>query len=257
MKSPELFDLSGKSALVSGGGRGIGRIIAFALAEAGANVGVGSRDVQACAGTAKDIAAATGRTTLSGKLDVTERGSVEEFVKLVKDGLGSVDVLVNNSGATWGAPFEEMPLERWERVIKVNLTGTFLMCQTVIPIMKNQKWGRIVNVASVAGLLGAPPFMHASGYSASKGGIIALTKELAVKLAEHGITVNAIAPSFFPTKMSRPLTDRFGDVIRQDNPMRRMGEDDDLKGVAVFLASEASRYITGQVIPVDGGQTAA
>jgi gluconate 5-dehydrogenase len=256
MKSLELFDLAGKSALVSGGGRGIGRTIAFALAEAGANVGVASRDEQACAGTAREIAAATGRTTLSGKLDVTERASIDEFTKMVKEKFGSVDILVNNSGATWGAPFEEMPLEKWERVIKVNLTGTFLVCQTVVPMMKVQKWGRIVNVASVAGLYGAPPFMHASGYSASKGGIIALTKELAVKLAEHGITVNAIAPSFFPTKMSRPLTDRFGELIIQDNPMGRMGEDDDLKGVAVFLASEASRYITGQVIPVDGGQTA-
>jgi NAD(P)-dependent dehydrogenase (short-subunit alcohol dehydrogenase family) len=257
LKSLELFDLSKKTALVSGGGRGIGRTIAMALAEAGAKVAVGSRDEQACAETAKEIGAATGRATLSGKLDVTEKGSVEEFAKLVSQKFGSVDILVNNSGATWGAPFEEMPLEKWERVVKVNLTGTFLMCQAVIPFMKDKKWGRIVNVASVAGLLGAPPFMHASGYSASKGGIIALTKELAVKLAEYGITVNAIAPSFFPTKMSRPLTDRFGDMIRQDNPMKRMGEDDDLKGVAVFLASEASRYITGQVIPVDGGQTAA
>ena len=231
-------------------------MIAFALAEAGANVAVGSRDEQACLGTANEIATATGEKTISGKLDVSERGSVEEFVRMAREKLGSIDVLVNNSGATWGAPFEEMPLERWERVIKVNLTGTFLMCQAVIPIMRNQKWGRIVNVASVAGLRGSPPFMHASGYSASKGGIIALTKELAVKLAEYGITVNAIAPSFFPTKMSRPLTDRFGEMIRQGNPMKRMGEDDDLKGVAVFLASEASRYVTGQVIPVDGGQTA-
>ena len=242
--------------MVSGGGRGIGKTIALAMAEAGANVAVASRDEQACEGTAKEIATATGRQTLSGKMDVTEKDSVDEFVKSVKEKFGSVDILVNNSGATWGAPFEEMPLEKWERVIKVNLTGTFLTCQSVIPIMRNKKWGRIVNIASVAGLRGSPQFMHASGYSASKGGIIALTKELAVKLAESGITVNAIAPSFFPTKMSRPLTDRFGDEIRQDNPMMRMGEDDDLKGVAVFLASEASRYITGQVIPVDGGQTA-
>lgn len=256
MKSLELFNLTGKTAVVSGGGRGIGRTIALALAEAGANIAVGSRDEQACIGTAREIAAATGKKTLSGKLDVSERQSIEEFVKLAREKLGSVDILVNNSGATWGAPFEEMPLEKWERVIRVNLTGTFLMCQSVIPIMRETKWGRIVNVASVAGLRGSPTFMHASGYSASKGGIIALTKELAVKLAEQGITVNAIAPSFFPTKMSRPLTDRFGEVIRQDNPMKRMGEDDDLKGVAVFLASEASRYITGQVIPVDGGQTA-
>ena len=256
MKSLELFDLSKRTALVSGGGRGIGRTIALALAEAGARVAVGSRDEQACAETAKEIGSATSKTALSGKLDVSEKTSVEQFVKLVREKFGPVDILINNSGATWGAPFEEMPLERWERVIKVNLTGTFLMCQAVIPVMRTQKWGRIVNVASVAGLRGSPPFMHASGYSASKGGIIALTKELAVKLAEYGITVNAIAPSFFPTKMSRPLTERFGDLIREDNPMKRMGEDDDLKGVAVFLASEASRYITGQVIPVDGGQTA-
>lgn len=256
MKSLELFNLSGKTALISGGGRGIGKTIALALAEAGADVVIASRDEQACAETAKGIVVATGRKALSQRLDVTERGSVEEVIKLAREKLGSVDILVNNSGATWGAPFEEMPLERWERVINVNLTGTFLMCQSVIPIMRSQKWGRIVNIASVAGLRGSPPFMHASGYSASKGGIIALTKELAVKLAEHGITVNAIAPSFFPTKMSRPLTDRFGEMIRQDNPMKRMGEEDDLKGVAVFLASEASRYITGQVIPVDGGQTA-
>ncbi|HYA55266.1 MAG TPA: 3-oxoacyl-ACP reductase FabG [Nitrososphaerales archaeon] len=257
MKSLELFDLSGKAALVTGGGRGIGKTIALALAEAGADVAVASRDEQACAATAKDIAVATGRTTLSGKLDVTEKGSVVEFAQMAREKLGKIDILVNNSGATWGAPFEEMPLERWDRVIKVNLTGTFLMCQSVVPIMRRQKWGRIVNIASVAGLYGAPSFMHASGYSASKGGIIALTKELAVKLAEYCITVNAIAPSFFQTKMSQPLTDRFGELIRKDNPMKRMGEDDDLKGVAVFLASEASRYVTGQVIPLDGGQTAA
>jgi len=256
MKSLELFDLGGKSALVSGGGRGIGKTIALALAEAGANVAVASRDEAACAETAKEIAGATGRNTISTKLDITEKASVEEFVKLTKEKLGSIDILVNNSGATWGAPFEEMPLERWERVIKVNLTGTFLMCQSVVPMMKKQRWGRVVNIASVAGFRGSPSFMHASGYSASKGGIIALTRELAVKLAGYGITVNAIAPSFFPTKMSRVLTERFGDVIREDNPMKRMGEDDDLKGVAVFLASEASRYVTGQVIPVDGGQTA-
>jgi gluconate 5-dehydrogenase len=256
MKALELFDLSQKSALVTGGGRGIGKIIAWALAEAGANVAIASRDEQACAQTAREIANATGKATVSGKLDVSEKSSIEEIVKMASEKLGAVDILVNNSGATWGTPFEEMPLEKWERVIKVNLTGTFLMCQSVVPMMKKRRWGRIVNIASVAGFRGSPWFMHASGYSASKGGIIALTRELAVKLAEHGITVNAIAPSFFPTKMSRVLTERFGDAIRESNPMKRMGEDDDLKGVAVFLASEASRYITGQVIPVDGGETA-
>ena len=256
MNTLELFRLSGKSALVTGGGRGIGRTIAFALAEAGANVALASRDTEACAKTAEEISKATGRSTFSGKLDVSERSDVEEIVKSTKERFGSVDVLVNNSGTTWGAPFEEMPLDKWERVVKVNLTGTFLMCQQVVPLMKDRRWGRIINIASVAGLSAAPQFMQAAGYSASKGGIIALTRELAVKLGEYGVTVNAMAPSFFPTKMSRYLTDNFGDEIRQANPMKRMGEDDDLKGVAVFLASEASRYVTGQVLPVDGGQTA-
>ena len=256
MKAPELFDLSGKSALVSGGGRGIGRTIALALAEAGANVTVASRDEKACAEAAKEIASATGRMTASGKLDIAEKSSIEEMVKLAKDKLGPIDILVNNSGATWGAPFEEMPLDKWERVVKVNLTGTFLMCQQVVPPMKERRWGRIINVASVAGLLGAPQFMQGAGYSASKGGVIALTRELAVKLAEYNIVVNAMAPGFVPTKMSRYLTETYRDEIVRANPMKRMGEDDDLKGVAVFLASEASRYVTGQVIPVDGGQTA-
>ena len=175
----------------------------------------------------------------------------------MKEKLGSIDILVNNSGTTWAAPLEEMPLERWERVITINLTGSFLMCQSVVPLMKERGWGRIINVSSVAGLRGTPPFMETSGYVASKGGIISLTRDLAVKLAVHNIVVNAIAPSFIPTKMSRVLTERYGDVIKNGIPMKRMGEDDDLKGVVVFLASEASRYVTGHVIPVDGGLTAS
>lgn len=193
----------------------------------------------------------------SRKLDVAEKSSVEETVKSVKEKLGSIDILVNNSGTTWAAPLEEMPLERWERVITINLTGSFLMCQSVVPLMKERGWGRIINVSSVAGLRGTPPFMETSGYVASKGGIISLTRDLAVKLAVHNIVVNAIAPSFIPTKMSRVLTERYGDVIKNGIPMKRMGEDDDLKGVVVFLASEASRYVTGHVIPVDGGLTAS
>jgi NAD(P)-dependent dehydrogenase (short-subunit alcohol dehydrogenase family) len=253
----DLFSLSGKSALVTGGGRGIGKIIAFALAEAGANVAVASRDEEACAKVAEEISKSTQRLTFSGKLDVSEKKDVEEIVKHVKEKFGAIDILVNNSGVTWGAPLEEMPLEKWDKVIKVNLTGTFLMCQSIVPIMKKQKWGRIINVSSVSGLVASPPFMETAGYIASKGGIISLTRDLAVRLAQHNIVVNAIAPGFLPTKMSKPLTDRFGSVIIESNPMKRMGEEDDLKGVAVFLASEASRYVTGQVIAVDGGYTAS
>jgi len=242
---------------VTGGGRGVGKTIAYALAEAGASVMVASRDEEACADTANEIARATGQTALSGKLDVTDKESVSATVKSAQEKLGSIDILVNNSGATWGAQLEEMPLEKWQHVIDVNLTGTFMMCQRVVPTMKQQRWGRIINVASVAGLVGTPPFLEVSGYVASKGGIIALTRDLAVKLAAYNIVVNAIAPGFFPTKMSRVVIERHGDAVRGGTPMKRMGEEDDLKGVAVFLASEASRYVTGQVIPVDGGLTAS
>ncbi len=257
MKSLELFNLEGKNALVTGGGKGLGRTMALALAEAGASVAVASREEEVCVEAAKEIAATTGRRTIAGKLDVSDKMSVDAFVKRVSETLGSVDILVNNSGATWGAPFEEMPLDKWEKVVKVNLTGTFLVCQAVVPMMMKKQWGRIINVASVAGLLGSPEFMQAVGYSASKGGVVALTRELAVKLAKRGIVVNAVAPGFFPTKMSRVLMERYGEQINQGIPLGRAGAEDDLKGVTVFLASEASRYVTGQVIPVDGGATAA
>lgn len=256
MKSLEMFNLSGRHALVTGGGRGLGRTMAQALAEAGATVAIGSRDEESCLSTAQEIEKKTGRRATSGRLDVSEQDSVKAFVDRVVEAFGRVDILVNNSGTTWGAPFEEMPLDKWEKVIKVNLTGTFLMCQAVVPLMKRTGWGRIINVASLAGLLGSPYFMHASGYSASKGGIVALTRELAVKLARDGIVVNALAPGFFPTKMSKALVENYSERINEGVPLGRMGTEDDLKGVTVFLASEAARYVTGQVIPVDGGTSA-
>ena len=256
MKALELFSLEGKNALVTGGGRGLGRTMAQALAEAGASVAVASREEAVCAVAAREIEVSTGCRALGTKLDVSDKESVDALVKKVSEAFGSIDILVNNSGATWGAPFEEMPLDKWERVVKVNLTGTFLMCQAVVPMMKKNRWGRIINVASMAGLVGAPEFMQAAGYSASKGGIIALTRELAVKLAKHGIVVNAVAPGFFPTKMSRVLIETYGEQINRAVPLGRTGGEDDLKGIAVFLASEASRYVTGQIIPVDGGLTA-
>ena len=256
MDALELFNLSGKCALVTGGGRGLGRTIAFALAQAGANVAVASRNEEACAGVASEIAKATGRVAVSSKLDVAEKSSVQEAVRFTKEKLGSIDILVNNSGTGWAAPLEEMPLDKWEMTVRVNLTGTFLMCQSVVPLMKERRWGRIINVSSVAGTRGTPPFMQASGYAASKGGMISLTRDLAVKLAEYNIVVNAIAPSFFPTDLNKVLLEKLGEQIKQRNPMKRIGEDDDLKGVVVFLASEASRYVTGQVILLDGGLSA-
>jgi NAD(P)-dependent dehydrogenase (short-subunit alcohol dehydrogenase family) len=257
MKSVDLFHLSGKTALVTGGGRGIGKTIAFALAEAGAKVAVASRNEESCAEVANEITKQTGNPSFSGKLDVTEKQSVDHLIKSVNAKFGHIDILVNNSGATWGAPFEDMPLEKWEYVVKVNLTGTFLMSQAVVPEMEERKWGRIINISSVVGLVAPPDFMNTIGYTASKGGIISLTRELAMKLATSGVTANAVAPSFFKSKMSGSLLQKYGDQIKNGIPMRRLGEEDDLKGVIVFLASEASRFVTGQVISVDGGYTAA
>ena len=241
---------------MTGGGRGIGKTIALALAEAGADVTVASRNFENCTAVAEEISKSTGKVAFPGKLDVTDRESVSQFINSVVDKFGKIDILVNNSGSTWGAPFEEMPLEKWDQVLRTNLTGTFLVSQAVVPKMKKQKWGRIINVSSIVGLVAPPDFMNTVGYTASKGGLIALTRELAVKLAADGINVNAIAPSFFPTKMTSAFIQKFGEKIREMSPLKRMGEGDDLKGVVVFLASRASSYVTGQVIAVDGGYTA-
>lgn len=257
MKSLDLFNLSSRVAVVTGGGRGIGRTMAIALAEAGADVAIGSRKIENCQAVAEEISKTTRRSALPVRLDVTSRESVTQFVGEVIDKFGRIDILVNNSGTTWGAPFEEMPLEKWEQVLQTNLTGTFLVTQAFVPQMKEKKWGRIINVSSIAGLVAPPDFMNTVGYTASKGGLISLTRELAIKLAKYGIIVNAIAPSFFPSRMTNAFVQKFGEQIKQINPLNRLGEEDDLKGVIVFLASEAARYVTGQVIAIDGGYTAA
>jgi gluconate 5-dehydrogenase len=169
---------------------------------------------------------------------------------------GRIDILINNAGASWGAPVEEMRLEHWNKVIETNLTGTFLCSQAVGKIMLKQKRGKIINVASIAGLNGAPPEIQAIGYHASKGGVITFTKDLACKWATHNIQVNAIAPGWFPTHMSHWVLEHYKDFLLERIPQRRFGGEDDLKGAAVFLASDASAYVTGHVLVVDGGQSA-
>lgn len=253
MHVSELFSLKGKVAIITGGGRGLGEQIAIGFAEAGANVVVCSRRVEACeevSGKLKEI----GVESLALKCDITNPEDVKNVVEQTVEKFGRIDILVNNSGASWGAPAEEMPLEAWQKVMNVNVTGTFLMSQAAGKVMLEQGSGKIINIASVAGLKGSnPKVMDAIGYNASKGAVITFTKDLAVKWGPRGIYVNAIAPGFFPTKMSKGLLEKGGDAILEGTPLRKFGSDTDLKGVAVFLAASASDYITGDVVIVDGG----
>ncbi|RBP96588.1 gluconate 5-dehydrogenase [Cytobacillus firmus] len=253
MNVMDLFDLTGKTALITGGGRGLGAQIAEGFAEAGANIVLCSRKVEACQETA-DRLAILGVKTLALSCDISKPEDVHKVVEETVKEFGSIDILVNNSGATWGAPAEEMPLEAWHKVINVNVTGTFLMSQAAGKIMIEQKSGKIINIASVAGLGGTDPrVMDTIGYNTSKGAVITMTKDLAVKWGRHGINVNAIAPGFFPTKMSAAIIEQGKNPILEATPLRRLGSEDDLKGAALFLASHASNYVTGDVLIVDGG----
>ncbi|MFP7201536.1 SDR family oxidoreductase [Lysinibacillus halotolerans] len=256
MHVKELFDISGKTAIVTGGGRGLGEQIAQGFAEAGANVVICSRKLNNCEEVAERLKE-YGVKTLALKCDLTNKDEIENLVERTLEEFPSIDILVNNSGATWGAPMEEMPLEAFYKVMNVNVTGTFLMSQAVGKVMLKQGYGKIINIASVAGLKGSnPEIMDAIGYNTSKGAVITFTKDLAVKWGPRGIYVNAIAPGFFPTKMTKALLDRGGDSVQSKNPLRKFGSDTDLKGVALFLASKASDFITGETIVVDGGTNA-
>ncbi|GBC83883.1 Gluconate 5-dehydrogenase [bacterium HR11] len=251
-----LFDLTGQVALVTGGSRGLGRAMAEGLAEAGARVFIVARRREWLDETEQALTA-RGLACEALAADVGDPSQVETVVRTVLEKAGRVDVLVNAHGVAWGAPSLEMPLERWEWVLRTNLTGTFLTCQAVGRHMIRQGSGSIVNVASVAGWIGMPEdVLAAVGYTASKGGIIALSRDLAVKWAPYGVRVNVIAPGFFETRMTRGVLEQAGDRIRSTIPMGRVGQPEDLKGVAVFLASPAARYVTGHVLVVDGGLTA-
>ncbi|WP_424237317.1 SDR family oxidoreductase [Bhargavaea ginsengi] len=251
----DLFRLDGKTAIVTGGGRGLGAQIAEAYAEAGANVVVCSRKREACEEMSTRLKK-MGVDSLAFQCDVTNQEDVKAVVDGTLEHFGSIDILVNNSGATWGASVEEMPLEAWDKVMNVNVTGTFLMSQEAGKAMITQKSGKIINISSIAGFGGTPPFMQTIGYNTSKGAVMTFTKDLAVKWGSHGINVNAIAPGFFPTKMSKVLIERGKDTIMQNTPLGRLGSNSDLKGAALFLASPASDFVTGEVLAVDGGMQA-
>ncbi|WP_337983716.1 SDR family oxidoreductase [Lysinibacillus sp. C5.1] len=252
----DLFSLQGKTAIVTGGGRGLGAQIAQGFAEAGANVVLCSRKVEACEEMATQLAQ-LGVQTLALACDVTKPEEIAHVVSKTLETFGKIDILVNNSGASWGAPAVDMPYEAWQKVFDVNVNGTFLMTQAVGKVMLAQKAGKIINIASIAGLGGTlPDFMDTIGYNASKGAVITLTKDLAVKWGPSGVNINAIAPGFFPTKMSNVLIERGQDYLMGATPLKRLGAENDLKGVALFLAAAASDYVTGEVIVVDGGMSA-
>jgi NAD(P)-dependent dehydrogenase (short-subunit alcohol dehydrogenase family) len=253
----DLFDLSGRVAIVTGGGVGIGRQMAEGLAEMGADLVLCARKVERCEAAAADLSERLGVRALGLPCDVRRPEDVSATIERTVSELGRVDVLVNNAGVVWGATPEEMPLEGWQKVIDVNLTGAFLCSQAAGRVMIGQGRGKIVNIASVAGLHGAPAeIVNTVVYHASKAGLIGLTRDLAWKWARHGITVNAIAPGWFPSDMSGYVLDRAGDALARSIPLQRYGGPDDLKGAAVFLASRASDYVTGHVLVVDGGQSA-
>lgn len=249
----DLFNLDGKTAIITGGGRGLGEYIAEALADAGANIVVCSRKLDACEQVSERLKE-KGVKSMAFQCDVTNVEDIQHVVDETVHHFGSIDILVNNSGATWGAPVEDMPLEAWQKVIDVNVTGTFLMSQAAGKVMIKQGGGKIINIASVAGLGGIDPrIMNTIGYNTSKGAIITFTKDLAVKWGPHHINVNAIAPGFIPTKMSQVLIQYGGEKIIDGTPLKRLGTDQDIKGVALFLASGASDFVTGDTIIVDGG----
>ena len=257
MSSLDLFRLDGKTAIVTGGGRGLGRYMAEALADAGAGVVLCSRSKEPREEVKAEIEARGGKA-LALECDVTDPDDVRRVVAAAEERFGVVDVLVNNSGAVWAAPAEEMPLEKFDQVLAVNVRGTFLMSQAVGKRMiERGSGGTIINISSIAGLVGGQPdFWQTVGYNSSKGAVISMTRDLATSWAEHGITVNSIAPGWFPTTMTGGLIEQFEDRMLREIPLRRFGNPEDLKGVVIFLASPAASFVTGQTVVVDGGETA-
>jgi gluconate 5-dehydrogenase len=253
MQVKELFSLEGRVAIVTGGSRGLGRMMAEGLAEAGAIVVLCARDLEACEASAEALRS-SGARCMALRCDVTEPAEVEALAERTVEEFGRVDVLVNNAGYTWETRLEDVSLELWERTFAVNTKGTFLCCQHAGRKMIDQKSGKIINIVSVAGMASVDPkIADCVPYGASKGAVAALTRDLARKWSCHNINVNAIAPGYFATKMSRSLLEHRGDAVMNSIPMRRLGKPDEIKGVAVFLASAAADYITGHILAVDGG----
>jgi len=252
----DLFSLKDRVAIVTGGSRGLGEEMAEGLAEAGAALVL-------CARRSEWLAPAVERFRAKGVrveglvADVSKPGDVQTVVDTTVKSFGQVDILINNAGVTWGERPEDMPLAKWQKVLDINLTGAFLFAQAAGREMLKRKYGRIINVASIAGLHASVRGPHYAGYAATKAGLMGLTRELAATWGRDGIRVNAIAPGFFHSRLADPVIHFAEASIEASCPIPRVGAAGELKGVAVFLAADASNYITGQVIVVDGGRTIA
>ncbi len=253
MSVKTLFDLTGKAALVTGGSRGLGLQMAEALGEMGARVAITARKQDELEEAARHLRG-LGVEVVTVVSDLSRPDAVPAVVEAVVKALGTIDVLVNNAGTTWGAPAEDHPYEAWRKVMALNIDAMFLLSQAVAKrCMIPRHAGKIVNVASVAGLAGNPSGMQTIAYNTSKGAAVNFTRALAAEWGKYGINVNAICPGFFPSRMANKILDRIRDDVVARTPLHRLGGEEDLKGAVVYLASEASRHVTGQYIAVDGG----
>lgn len=252
----DLYDLTGKIAIVTGGSRGLGREISFALGEAGAKLAITARREEWLTQTKHELEKA-GIECLSIAADVSEVESVKRMVTQTLEKWERIDILINNAGVVWAAPPEEMPLDKWDYIMNINARGTFICCQEVGREMIRQKHGNIINISSAVGVSAVDPKSgQFIGYQASKAAINIMTKQLAVEWGPHNIRVNALAPSFLSTRLTDALIARTGENMKRWIPLSRIGRPDEIRGAVVFLASEASSYITGQIICIDGGTTA-
>ena len=254
MSVRKLFDLTGKVVLITGGSRGLGLQIAEALGEMGAKLALTARKPDELA-QAKEHLQRMQVQVFTLPCDHSKAASIQPVIENIMRHYGQIDVLINNAGTTWGAPAEEHPLEAWEKVMNLNVTGLFLTTQLVGRLsMIPRRYGRIVNIASIAGLLGNDPRLQRSlAYNTSKGAVVNLTRALAAEWGQYNITVNAIAPGFFPSKMTQWILGQIGDATIAQTPLARLGGEEDLKGLAALFASDASAHITGQIVAVDGG----
>ena len=249
-----LFDVTGRKALVTGAGRGIGRVLAVALAEAGCDVSILVRNMKDAEPVLKQIQR-SGRKGIAVQADVRKKGQVDKAFADTVQQLGRLDICVNNAGISMQKPAEEMPEEDWDSILDTNVKGVFLCCQAAARIMIPQKQGSIINIASLSGSAVNVPQKQAV-YNTSKAGVVMLTRSLAVEWAPHGVRVNSISPGYIKTEMTLAGMSHFFPAWESLTPMGRLGEPEELRGAVLFLASDASSYVTGHDLVIDGGYTA-